>query len=104
MLIEIRKTVGLNLNRWSGGEEAEKIDEVTNLTQDPSSPLLGIVHPMIWRNGSRVHPVEHGYRFFDFANKSNQAHRHRRKTPIESHHQQRPFQAPRVQAHNFCKL
>src|SRR5215471_4010051 len=79
---------------------------MTNLSKDPSTALLAIVHPVIRRQMSGIDAVIQSERLRDRAPECLHFDDHRCKSPIEASHQSRTIRRLYVQisTNNFAKL
>ena len=61
---------------------------MANLAQNAPASLIGIVHPMVGGNITRIHPVVDSQRFVNRRQKLFHLQRHRSEAAIEADHQQ----------------
>ena len=80
----------MNLNHRCVGNVRKEIDEMTDLTDDASPALLGIVYPVVQRNVSSVDAIVHRERLVNACQESFHAHGHRSEATIEPDHEKRP--------------
>src|ERR1700692_1940949 len=87
VLARIRKRASLDFHWRRLHQEAQEVHKVTDLTQDTASALLWIIEPVVRGKKACVPTIVNRQWLMDFLQKTFHMDRERRKSTIETNHQ-----------------